>query len=150
MIRKAAVKDVKEIPALINTFAKKDLLLPRALSDIYQNLRDFFVYEQDSRIVGCAALHVLWDDLAEVKSLATLESYQRKGIGTALVEACLNEASSLGVTKNVFTLTYLPKFFERCGFRQVEKEELPHKVWRECVDCPKFPDCGEVAMVIDI
>lgn len=145
MIRKARVTDVEAVQKLINSFAEKNAMLPRALSAIYENIRDFVVMEEDCRIVGCCALHVTWSDLAEVKSLAVDESVQGKGCGKLLVQVCLNEARELGVP-HVFALTYVPGFFEKLGFSRIDKSELPHKIWSECINCPKFPDCGEEAV----
>jgi amino-acid N-acetyltransferase len=147
-IEKARIGDVEEMHRLINYFADKDEMLPRPLSEIYENLRDYFVVRSRShdRVVACAALHVMWSDLAEVKSVAVGEASQRSGIGTRLVDACLAEAREIGLP-TVFCLTYKPAFFEKFGFIQVDKMELPRKVWTECYHCPKFPDCDEVAMV---
>lgn len=146
MLRKAALKDIEAIHKLINHFAKKDLMLGRSLNELYDNIRDFWVFEKKGRIVGCCALHVSWQELAELKSLAVRENEQKKGIGTTLVEACLKEARELGV-KKVFALTYKPSFFKKFGFCQVRHSQLPHKVWAECINCPKFPNCKEVALV---
>ncbi len=145
MIRKAVVADAEEIQKLVNTFAEKNAMLPRALSTIYENIRDFVVMEEDGRIVGCCAMHVNWGDLGEVRSLAVDESTQGKGYGRQLVEVCLSEARDLGLP-NVFALTYVPDFFERLGFHRIDKAELPRKIWTECINCPKFPDCGEEAV----
>ncbi len=150
MIRKATIKDIKEIHSLLNGFAQKGALLPRSLSDLYDHLRDYAVFQLDSgEIGGVAALHICWEDLAEVRSLAVREEHQGKGIGRRLVEFCLSEALTLGIYR-VFTLTYEPGFFERLGFRQVDKALLPHKVWADCVRCSKFPDCDEVAMIMEM
>ncbi len=147
-IEKARISDVEEMHRLINYFADKDEMLPRPLSEIYENLRDYFVVRNDDGgcVVGCAALHVMWSDLAEVKSVAVGEASQRGGIGSRLVDACLAEARDIGLP-TIFCLTYKPAFFEKFGFAQVDKMELPRKVWTECYHCPKFPDCDEVAMV---
>lgn len=149
MIRKARVPDVPEIHRLINTFAERDAMLPRALSTIYENLRDFVVAEVDGRVAGCCALHVTWEDLAEVKSLAVDESLQGQGLGAKLVQVCLDEARQMGLP-SVFALTYVPDFFEKMGFSRVDKATLPHKIWSECINCPKFPDCGEEAVRIEL
>ncbi len=131
---------------LINSFADKSEMLPRSLSEIYENVRDYFVIRQSERVVACAALHVVWSDLAEVKSVAVAEGRQRQGIGAQLVQACLKEAKELGIP-TVFCLTYKPDFFKSLGFSQLDKMELPRKVWGECYRCPKFPDCDEVALI---
>jgi amino-acid N-acetyltransferase len=137
---------VPEIHQLINYFADRDEMLPRPLSEIYENIRDYFVYRQSERVVACAALHVIWSDLAEIRAVAVGKKYQKKGIGTMLVETCLKEAESLGIP-TVFCLTYQPAFFEKFGLSQIDKMEMPRKVWTECFRCPKFPDCGEVALI---
>jgi amino-acid N-acetyltransferase len=150
MIEKARIADAPAILALVNHFAGSELMLPRSLNDIYENLRDFFVCRRHgSEVVGCAALHVSWQGLGEIRSLAVVESAQRSGIGTALVRSCLDEARTLCMSR-LFVLTYLPAFFERMGFRPYAKEKLPHKIWADCLNCPKFPDCDEVALVLDL
>jgi amino-acid N-acetyltransferase len=145
-IEKARISDATQMHELINYFADKGEMLPRPLSEIYENIRDYFVVRQGERIIACAALHVMWSDLAEIKSVAVAEGSQRQGIGDQLVEACLKEAKRLGMP-TVFCLTYKPTFFERLGFSQLDKMELPHKVWGECYRCPKFPNCDEVALI---
>ena len=149
MIRRAKIADVKDIQRLVNWFAAKNAMLPRALSTIYENIRDFYVADEDGRVVGCCALHVTWGDLAEVKSLAVEENTQGKGYGKLLVEKCLEDARELGVPR-AFALTYVPGFFEKLGFSLVDKATLPHKIWSECINCPKFPDCGEEAVTIKL
>jgi len=148
-LRRALVADVEAIQRLINYFAQQDEMLPRSLNELYESLRDFYVVEAGGEIVGCCALHVTWGDLAEVKGLAVREDNRGHGIGKQLVEACLEDGRTLGLPR-AFVLTYIPDYFERFGFREVEKSELPHKVWSECIRCPKFPDCGEVSMVLEI
>lgn len=149
MIRKARMADVKAIHELIAEYARKGDMLPRALADIYENLRDYFVYlGDDGELVGSAAIHIMWEDLAEVRSLAVREERMRRGVGTQLVEACISEAIVLGIAR-VFALTYKPEFFEKLGFHVVEKSELPQKIWADCLKCSKFPDCDEVALVAD-
>jgi amino-acid N-acetyltransferase len=146
MIRKAKIKDIKHIQSLINHFAKQDLMLPRSLNELYENLRDFWVAEEGGKIVGCSAMHISWDDLAEVKSLAVAKNRQKKGLGQVLVEACLEEARELGA-RRVFVLTYKEGFFRKFGFKKIKNSSLPHKIWAECINCCKFPNCQEVAMV---
>ncbi|MCG2706678.1 MAG: N-acetyltransferase [Candidatus Omnitrophica bacterium] len=145
MIRKARIEDIKQIQNLINFFAKQDLMLPRSLNELYENIRDFWVCQENKRIVGCCALHICWDDLAEIKSLAVVKQRQRKGLGAELVIASLSEAKQLGA-KKVFVLTYRPEIFKRFGFKRVRHSQLPHKIWAECINCPKFPNCQEIAM----
>ena len=149
MIRKAKIEDIKHIQALINTFAKLDLMLPRSLNELYENLRDFWVIEEKSRVIGCAALHISWDDLAEIKCLAVEKTKQKKGLGKYLIDACLSEAKQLGA-KRVFVLTYKPDYFKTFGFKKVGHADLPHKVWAECINCCKFPNCQEIALLKNI
>jgi len=149
MIRKARIGDPPAIMALVNGFAARELMLPRALNELYEGLRDYFVWEQDGKIVGCAAMHVSWEGLGEVRSLAVLDEAQGRGIGTELVNACLQEARGLGLNR-VFVLTYIPQFFRRLGFRDCPKASLPHKIWTDCVRCPKFPDCDEEALIVEL
>lgn len=149
-VEKARIEDVKSMHELVNKFASRGEMLPRAMSEMYENLRDYFVIRgKNSRVIACVALHISWADLAEVKALAVTRTKQKKGIGAALVKACIDEAKELGIPR-VFCLTYKPEFFKKQGFRQVEKLELPRKIWAECYNCPKFPDCDEVAMVYDL
>jgi len=145
-VEKARISDATQMHELINYFADKDEMLARSLSEIYENIRDYFVVRQGERVIACASLHVMWSDLAEIKSVAVAEGSQGQGIGDQLVEACLKEAKELGMP-TVFCLTYKPAFFERLGFSQLDKMELPRKVWGECYRCPKFPDCDEVALI---
>lgn len=148
-IRKATIKDTAEIQALINYYADKDMMLPRSLNEIYENIRDFWVKEENGAIIGCAALHIAWENLAEVKSLAVKEEFIKKGIGESLLNKCIDDAKVLWV-KRVFALTYVPDYFKKFGFKEIPKEELPHKIWSECIKCPKFPDCGEVALLYEV
>lgn len=146
MIRKAKIRDIKQIQRLINAFAKQDLMLPRSLNELYENIRDFWVNEENRRIVGCCALHISWDDLAEIKSLAVERSKQGKGLGRQLVTACLEEARQMGA-KKIFVLTYRPDFFKKFDFKRVKNADLPHKIWAECINCCKFPNCQEIALL---
>jgi amino-acid N-acetyltransferase len=149
MIRKAQIADVKDIQKLLMTFANRGDMLSRSLSELYESLRDFYVVEEEGVLLGAAALHVVWDDLAEVRSVAVTEDAGRRGIGSRLVHACISEAREIGL-KRIFCLTYKPDFFAKHGFRLVDKAELPHKVWGDCIKCPKFPDCDENAMILDL
>ncbi|HID11542.1 MAG TPA: N-acetyltransferase [Candidatus Latescibacteria bacterium] len=148
-VRSAQIGDAQAIAELIIHYARKGLLLPRPLSQVYAHIRDYAVVEVDGRVVGCGALEVVWDSLGEVRSLAVEEGMRGLGIGRALVEYLLEDASRLGL-KRVFALTYIEQFFEQFGFRKVPKESLPHKIWRDCIHCPKFPDCDEVAMLLEL
>ncbi len=151
MIRKAKIGDVKHIHALLAHFAEKNLLLSRSLSELYEHLRDYTVYEKPgtNEVAGVVALSISWENLAEIRSLAVLEDQQFKGIGRRLVEHCLSEAIMLDIYR-VFSLTYQPGFFEKLGFKVVDKNVLPHKIWADCVKCPKFPDCDETAVLIEL
>lgn len=148
-IRKARITDVEQIHALITHFADQGLMLARPRSVLYECVREFTVAEQGDRVIGAGGLHIIWEDLAEIRALAVHEQYSRQGIGRRLVEAFLAEARQLHIPR-VFALTYQAGFFLKCGFRHVAKQELPHKVWKECINCPKFPNCEEEAVLIDL
>ncbi len=148
-IEKAKIADAPQMHKLINDFAGQEQMLPRALSEIYENIRDYVVVKEGDRVVACGALHVSWADLAEVKSLAVAGDKQGQGIGADIVRICIEEARELGIS-TVFCLTYKPEFFEKCGFESIDKSALPRKVWGECYNCPKFPDCDEVPLVINL
>lgn len=145
-LEKARISDAPQMHQLINYFADKGEMLARPLSEIYENIRDYFVIREGERVIACAALHINWADLAEIKSLVVAEDSQRQGIGDQLITACLNEARELGIS-TIFCLTYKPGFFGRFGFAQIDKMQLPHKVWNECYRCAKFPNCDEIACI---
>ena len=145
-VEKAVIGDVPQIHQLINHFADKGEMLPRALSDIYENMRDFLVVREGDKVVACASLHIYWSDLAEIRAVTVTEDSQNLGMGASLIEICLEEAEELGIL-TIFCLTYKPTFFEKFGFRQIDKLDLPRKVWAECYHCPKFPNCDEVALI---
>ncbi|MCF8104980.1 MAG: N-acetyltransferase [Desulfohalobiaceae bacterium] len=148
-LRKANIQDVTAIHGLLMQNSQKGLLLPRSYNDLYSHLRDFFVLDdsQEKAILGCCALSITWKNLAEIRSLVVASPLQRQGWGRRLVETSLSEALTLGIYR-VFTLTYQINFFARNGFVEVGKEDLPQKVWAECLHCPKYPDCcDEVAML---
>jgi amino-acid N-acetyltransferase len=149
MIRKAKIGDVKDIQKLLTNYASRGEMLSRSLSELYDSLRDFYIFEDEGRVVGTSALHIVWEDLAEVRSVAVSEDAGRRGIGSLVVGACLEEARALGL-KRLFCLTYKPDFFAKFGFVVVDKSELPHKVWGDCIKCVKFPDCDEIAMILDL
>ncbi len=154
MIRKARITDVKEIQNILRNYAQDGKLLARPLGELYTYLRDTFVFEDHTgRVVACCSLHIFWEDLAEIRSLAVKEPNQKKGIARKLVEACILEASDLGIAK-LFTLTSEVEFFKRLGFSLVEDKDkfFPQKVWQECASkCTKYPDhCDESALVLDI
>jgi amino-acid N-acetyltransferase len=146
ILEKARIQDIPQMHRLVNHFANRGEMLPRPLSELYENVRDFFVVREDEQVIACAALHVSWSDLAEIRSVAVAEGSQNRGVGDQLIDACIEEAQDIGI-RTVFCLTYRPAFFEKHGFSQVDKMELPRKIWTECYRCPKFPDCDEVALV---
>ncbi|MDD5456927.1 MAG: N-acetyltransferase [Candidatus Margulisbacteria bacterium] len=148
-IRKAILTDSEKIHSLIQHFAKKGIMLARSQQYIYDHVRDFFVAIKDKQVVGICAFTVSQKDLAEVKSLAVDEKHQKSGIARQLIENGINDLKELGV-KKVFCLTYVPGLFEKMGFTQVAKESLPHKIWTECINCPSFPDCDEIALTKEI
>lgn len=145
LYRKALMSDAEQIYELANYYAEKGQMLTRARHQIYENIRDFLVAEDNGRIVGVAALHMMWNDLAEVRTLAVAEGYKRKGIGYKIVSDLMEEGKALGV-KKFFALTYQPEFFRACGFSEEDKNNMPQKVWMDCINCPKFPNCDEICM----
>jgi amino-acid N-acetyltransferase len=146
MIRKAILQDARQIHRLLLNYAKDGLVLSRSLMEIFEAIRDFYVFVEGDRVVGAAALNICWEDLAEVRSLVVDESFAGRGIGKHLVEACLSEARTLGIGR-VFALTYQQVFFEKLGFSVIEKSELPQKIWGDCIKCAKFPECDEIALI---
>ncbi len=148
-VEKATLKEVPQIQRLVNRYAQKGFLLPRSLLDIYESIRDFFMVKDGNEVVAAGALKIFWEDLAEIRSLAIDERYRGQGLGKELVDACFKEAKELGI-KKIFVLTNNPGYFSHLGFRSVDRKELPHKVWSDCLKCPKFPDCDEVPMTIDL
>jgi len=147
--RKAKISDVEDIHKLITYYANKNLMLARSRSSLYEGIREFIIAEHNNKVVATGSLHIIWADLAEIRALAVDKDYIKKGIGRKLVELFLQEARELGIAR-IFTLTYQPAFFERCGFKHISKDELPQKVWSECINCPQFPNCDEQAMVINL
>lgn len=148
MIRKAVLDDVKAIHALLQFYNVKGELLARPLSKLYDHLRDFWVFEEprQKKVVGCCALQFCWEDLAEIRSLAVAPDFTGQGIGTVLAERTIQEAVYFKI-KDLFTLTYRPTFFERFEFSIIDKNELPIKVWSDCIGCVSFPNCNETAML---
>ncbi|MDR3211984.1 MAG: N-acetyltransferase [Planctomycetota bacterium] len=146
LTRKALLSDVSALVNLTREFGQEGIMIPLSLGDASERIREFSVVEVDSgRLVGCVAVHPTWDLLMEIRSLAVIRSEQGKNHGRRLMEAALADAVAIGA-EELFTLTYIPDFFRRFGFQPVDRNSLPHKVWLDCVKCPKFPDCGEVAM----
>jgi len=148
-IRKAKISDIKQIHKFVNDFAKKEEMLPRSLNDLYESLRDIYIYEDRGKIKGVCSLHIMWEDLAEIRSLAVSKESQGRGVGRSLLNACIKEARALGI-KRVFALTYQPDFFRKAGFNDVDKSKLPQKIWGDCLRCPKFPECDEDAVIMEI
>jgi len=144
-LRKARIADVEAMMSLINSNAEEGLMLPRSRNMLYENIREFLLAEVDGQLVGVASLHILWSDLAEIRALAVASGYKRRGIGTKIVRTLEEEAKELGCAK-VFALTYQPEFFKHCGYSEVSKDQMPQKVWRECINCIKFPNCDEIAV----
>jgi amino-acid N-acetyltransferase len=146
-IRSARVGDVPAISELIRTFADRKLMIRRSLGELYESIREFLVATDDEgTVIGCVALHVFWEDLAELKCLAVAETAQSQGVGRRLLDACWEAARGLEIN-SVFTLTYVAEFFEKHGYHRIDKADLPHKIWNECVRCPLFPNCQEIALI---
>lgn len=162
-IWKAQIRDVEEILELVNVFANSNLMLPRGPQYLYENIRDFVIASDrnvpvysltETRevlhlIVACGSLHVLWEDIAEVRALAIHPDYQHLGLGSELVQFMKQEARQLGI-KGLFTFTLTEDFFKTLGFKKIERNSLPPKVWGECSRCPKYFQCDEVGMVLDL
>lgn len=151
-IRKAKIQDVESMHGILNHYADQALLLPQSLSELYEHLRDFYVAENSEvrgGLLGCCGLSISWEELGEIRSLAVVEEGQRRGVGSRLVKACLSEAAELGLSK-VFVLTLIKGFFARFGFKEIQKSLLPHKIWADCFKCPKFPNCDETAMILEL
>jgi len=146
MVRRAKLRDVHQLIQLVNSYAAKGEMLPRSLIQVYNNIRDYVVVEKEGQIIACGALHVVWEDIGEIRTLAVSSDYSGKGYGRKIVEYLINDASDLNLP-TVFALTYKPEFFTKMGFTIVDKKDLPHKVWKDCLNCPKFPACDEIAMV---
>lgn len=147
IIRPARICDVPFIATLVNGFAAKGAMLPRTLNSLYEELRNYTVMEEEDSIVACAALQVIWEDWGEIRSIAVQAGTHNHGRGSALMEYLLKEAKALELSR-VFVLTLRPDFFTKFGFKEIKKERLPHKVWRDCLNCVKFPDhCDETAML---
>ena len=150
MIRKARISDATKIQSLIKSWAKEAKVLERSLNHIYENIRDYWVFEKNKKIIGCCGLHVVgWQNLAEIKSLVVEKKYHRQGIGRQLVDKCIEEAYTLGI-KTIFALTFAASFFKKMGFKKINKKNLPHKIWTDCVECIYFPDCREEAVALEL
>lgn len=149
IIRQATIKDLNGMVELINMYAEKGMMLPRSKLSLCETLTCFSVVEDSGHIIGVGGLHILWEDLAEVRSLVIAPEYAGKGIGKKLVEHLCERAQALEI-KKVMALTYQEKFFNHCGFQVVSKETLPHKVWKDCINCSKFPACDEIAVIKEV
>jgi len=145
LYRKPTFDDVEAIYELVNDYAKDGVMLARSRNTLYETLRDMVVAEENGMVVGVGGLHITWNELAEIRTMAILPSAVGRGIGKKIVQLLLEEAKVLGV-KEVFTLTYKPGFFQTLNFVEISKDALPHKVWKDCIDCAKFPNCDEIAM----
>lgn len=147
--RKPTFGDIEAIFELVNGYANDGVMLARSRNTLYETIRDMIVAEaEDGSIVGVGGLHVIWNELAEIRTMAVSPAHTRQGIGAEIVRRLLDEGRGIGV-KRFITLTYKPGFFQTLGFRTITKEQLPHKVWKECIDCPKFPNCDEIAMTLE-
>jgi amino-acid N-acetyltransferase len=148
-VRKATVRDVPTMASIINHWASQGIMLAKSHHQLYQYIRDFVVATHGDAVIGCGALHVVWEDLAEVRSVAVMKEWHGKGVGRLMLAHLLDEARDLGLP-HVFALTYRQAFFAHAGFRVVSHESLPHKIWGDCLNCPKFPNCDEIAMTLDL
>ena len=162
-IQKAQIRDVEEILELVNGFAASNLMLPRGPQYLYENIRDFVIavdenvpvysmtdtHEVINLLVACGSLHVLWEDIAEVRALAIHPDYQHLGLGSRIVEYMEQEARQIGIHR-LFTFTMTEEFFQALGFHKIKRKDLPPKVWGECSRCPKYFQCDEVGMVLDL
>lgn len=146
MVRRAKIKDVPQLVKMVNQYAARGEMLPRPLSQVYNSIRDYVVIEQQGQVVACGALHVVWDNIAEVRTVAVAPDKIGQGLGRKIVEYLIEDAYQLELPQ-IFTLTYKPAFFEKFGFNRVDKKQLPHKAWQDCLNCPKFPECDEVPLV---
>jgi amino-acid N-acetyltransferase len=149
MVRRAKIVDVPAMVKLINSYAQKGIMLGRPMIEMYESIRTFFVVERDDKIVACGSLSVIWSDIGEIRTVAVEDGYQGLGLGRQLVKALINDAKDLELPR-LFCLTYQPEFFKKLGFYDIDKSELPHKVWKDCINCPKFPDCDEISLILDI
>ena len=149
-IRKAKLTDVPHIHRLVNHYAGERIMLPRTLTDIYENVWEFSVMaEDDGRLVGCGALKLYNQEVAEIRSLCVDETLKSKGVGREIMEELLDEAEAFGL-KTVFALTVVPTFFEKLGFHQTPRERFPTKVWRDCLKCERYTCCDEKAVTMEL
>lgn len=144
--RKPTFEDIEAIFSLVNSYAEKGVMLARSRNALYETIRDMLVAEENGEIIGVGGLHFMWDKMAEVRTMAVHPDYLKKGIGREIVNRLVEDGIDYGV-QQIFTLTYQPEFFSKLGFSELNKDKLPHKVWKECINCPKFPNCDEIAMI---
>lgn len=144
--RKPTFEDIEAIFSLVNSYAEKGVMLARSRNALYETIRDMLVAEENGKIIGVGGLHFMWDKMAEVRTMAVHPDYLKKGIGREIVNRLVEDGINYGV-QQIFTLTYQPEFFSKLGFSELNKDKLPHKVWKECINCPKFPNCDEIAMI---
>lgn len=144
--RKPTFEDIEAIFSLVNSYAEKGVMLARSRNALYETIRDMLVAEENGEIIGVGGLHFMWDKMAEVRTMAVHPDYLKKGIGREIVNRLVEDGINYGV-QQIFTLTYQPEFFSKLGFSELNKDKLPHKVWKECINCPKFPNCDEIAMI---
>lgn len=152
VLRKATMEDVKPMHRLLRGVAEQGLLLPRSLTSLYTGIRELYVMSSPDgkELAGCCALKIFWNDIAEIRSLVVREDLRGHGIGYKLVSACLDEARQFNIAK-VFSLTYQDVFFGKLGFKEIEKEILPNKIFTDCIHCAKYPDdCDEIAMLMEL
>jgi len=149
VIRKAKIKDVKSIYRILLYFGRKNMLLPRPLMELYENIQNFWVAEKNNKVIGCCSMHVVSENLAEIRSLAVLPRYQNRGIGKRLIYEVAREMKNIGL-KETFVLTFNEKYFKKIGFKRISREKLPHKIWRDCINCPMFPECDEKPLIVKI
>lgn len=147
-IRQATMNDVDQMLEIINQYAQQGLMLPRTKLSVCEHLQSFIVAYDGQSVIGVAGLHILWEDLAEIRSLAIADSAKGMGVGKRLVLYLVEECKRLGINR-ALALTYQKDFFEKCGFRVVAKETLPQKVWKDCINCSKLPVCDEIAMILE-
>ncbi len=146
-VRKAEFSDIYQIKNLININASKGFMLPVSVNQLYERIRDFWVIIDDkNKVIGCGALKIVWKDLGEIRSLVIKNNFKQKGYGSILIAQIFEEAKLIGL-KKIFVLTYIPEFFEKFSFSRVEKSKLPHKIWTDCINCPKFPRCDEISLL---
>ena len=145
-IEPATLRDMDSVHELVTSFANRNEMLHRPLSELYENFRDYFVVKDEGRVVACGSVHVVWNDLAEIKAVGVREEYQSQGWGKRMIAQCMEAAREMGIA-TVFVLTHKTGYYDQLGFEEINVTSLPRKVWGECLRCPKFPNCNEIAMV---